>query len=274
LTAGASHYLRSLTSVEDNMLKPVIAATAILALAGSSIVYAQQRNGGHGGFGDGGPRAEHQHHRLSADDISAFADARIAALKAGLELTPDQAKNWPAFEGALRNMVQLRVQRMQARHAHDQQSQSQTQTPATPFDRMARRADKMSKRGAALKQIADSGAPLYQSLTDAQKGRFTMLARMLRPHHHEHAGNGGNSGGWRQGRGYGRDGGGQDGRGWGHGGHRLGQDGQGFGHGGHQFGRDGQDGGHGGRDFGQNGRGPTGEMHNSMGNDGDQDSHL
>ena len=34
----------------------------------------------------------------SAEDISAFMDARIAALKAGLRLTPDQEKNWPAFE--------------------------------------------------------------------------------------------------------------------------------------------------------------------------------
>src|SRR6204780_5185347 len=132
------------TSVEDDMLKPVIAATAILAIAGSTFVYAQQ--GGYRGFRDGGTRFEHRH-RLSADDVSAFADARIAALKAGLELTPDQAKNWPSFEAALRNMAQLRIQRMQARQAMNQQSQSQApgSTPATPFDRLGRRADNMTK---------------------------------------------------------------------------------------------------------------------------------
>ena len=235
------------------MLKPVIAATALLAIAGSSFVYAQQGSGDHGGFGNGGPRAE-QHHRLSADDISAFADARIAALKAGLELTSDQTKNWPAFEAALRNMVQLRVQRMQARQAADQQSQ--TQTPTTPFDRMARRADNMSKTSAALKQIADTGAPLYQSLNDTQKARFTMLARLLRPHHNMHANNGGN---WREGHGFGRDGRGQGGQGWGQGGHQFGQDGQGWGHGYHQF--------------GPQGHGPGG-MHHLKGGDSDQDSHL
>ena len=37
------------------MLKPVIAATAALAIAGSSYVYAQQRFGGHGGFGNAVP---------------------------------------------------------------------------------------------------------------------------------------------------------------------------------------------------------------------------
>ncbi len=235
------------------MLKPVIAATAILAIAGSSLVYAQQRSDGPGGFGNGGPRAE-QHHRLSADDISAFADARIAALKAGLELTPDQAKNWPAFEAALRNMTQLRIQRLQARPAADQQSQAQTHT--TPFDRMARRADNMSKTSAALKQVADAGAPLYQSLDDAQKARFTMLAHLLRPHHNMHANNGGN---WREGHGFGRDGGGQGGQGWGQGGHQFGQNGQGWGHGHHQF--------------GPQGRGPGG-MHNSMDGDSDQGSQL
>jgi hypothetical protein len=116
---------------------------------------------------------------LSAADISAFADARIAALKAGLQLTPDQAKNWPPFEQALRDMVQLRVQRVQAREARDQQQQPL----GSPFDRLARRADDIAKSSAALKKIADAGAPLYQSLNDDQKNRFVMLARMLRPHH-------------------------------------------------------------------------------------------
>ncbi len=158
-------------------LKPVIAATALLAIAGSSYVYAQQ---GFGGHGDGGPRVEY-HHRLSAADMAAFTDARIAALKAGLELTPDQAKNWPPFEQALRDMAQLRIQRMQARQAGDQTP------PASPFDRLSRRADNMAKAGAALKKVADAGTPLYQSLNDDQKDRFKMLARMLRPHHPMHA---------------------------------------------------------------------------------------
>ena len=175
------------------MWKPVVVAAAALAIGGSSIVYAQQHFGGSGGYGDGGPRFE-QHHRLSAEDMAAYTDARIAALKAGLELTPDQAKNWPAFEQALRDMAQLWIQRRQAREAGNQQSQ----TPTTPFERLARRADNMSKTSAALKRIADTGAPLYQSLNDAQKNRFSKLARILRPHHHMHAHNEGNGGGWHE----------------------------------------------------------------------------
>ena len=73
------------------MLRPVITATTLIALAGSSLAYAQHNFGGGGGFTDDQPRFE-QRHRLSAADVSAFADARIAALKAGLQLTPDQAR--------------------------------------------------------------------------------------------------------------------------------------------------------------------------------------
>jgi zinc resistance-associated protein len=199
------------------MLKPVIAATALLAIAGSGFVYAQQGVGqsfggqgfsgqgfggheGRGFFADG-QRGEFRH-RPSAADVAAFTDARIAAMKAGLELTPDQAKNWPAFEQAVRDMAQLRIDRIKAREAQNQQqSQQQSQQqqsqqpPMSPFDRLSRRADNMAKRSAALKKVADAGAPLYQSLDDTQKGRFVVLARMLRPHHP----------GWRRfGEGYGR----------------------------------------------------------------------
>ena len=58
------------------MLKPVIVATAALAIAGTSLVYAQQR-GDHHRFG--GPGAE-QHHRPSAADMAAFTDARIVTV--------------------------------------------------------------------------------------------------------------------------------------------------------------------------------------------------
>ena len=188
------------------MLKPVAVAAAALAIAGSSIVYAQQRFNGPNGYGERAPRSE-QHYQPSAQDMAAFTDARIAALKAGLQLTPDQAKNWPPFEQALRDMAKLHMDRMQARQAANQQAGNQQDAAAaTPFDRLARHADAMAKTGAALKQIADTGMPLYQGLDDAQKRRFKILAHMLRPHHHMHASNEGYGYGWRQGFGYGQDG--------------------------------------------------------------------
>ncbi|MGB6534709.1 MAG: Spy/CpxP family protein refolding chaperone [Xanthobacteraceae bacterium] len=219
------------------MLKPIIAATAILGIAGSSIVYAQQQSGGHNGSGHWGHHGQHRH-QVNPANFSALTDARIAALKAGLELTPDQQKNWPAFEQALRDVAQLRLQRIEARQAgHQHASAPQGATPqegaapqpgATPqqaqrdpFTRLSRRADALDKTSGALKKLANAGAPLYQSLTDVQKQRFKMLSRMLRPHHkrrmafNEH--NGGNGGGGGSGRNghhrFGPGGGSRDGNG-------------------------------------------------------------
>jgi hypothetical protein len=179
------------------MWKPAIVVAAVLAVTGSSVVYAQQ----HLAEADrDGQRVEHWH-PLSAQDRAAFVDARIAALRAGLELTPDQAKNWPDFEKALRDMAQLRADRIAAREAAEQHSDK---APMALFDRLAQRADNMAKTSAALKRIADAGKPLYASLDDAQKARFQKLAWLLRPHHHRwHAGflEGPQGYGWHQGQG-------------------------------------------------------------------------
>ena len=83
---------------------------------------------------------------------------------------PDQEKNWPAFEQALRSRAKDRIDRMQARAAAPPQ-------PVTdPVEGLKRAADAATRRGAALKQLADAAAPLYQSLDDAQKNRFRILA--------------------------------------------------------------------------------------------------
>jgi len=190
------------------MLKCIVAATAAVAVVGSSVAYAQ-RLGGPDEDGGGSARFE-RHHRPSVDDIKAFADARIAALKAGLQLTPEQEKNWPAFEAAVRDLVKLRLERLQAREAR--LAAGEQQRPHNPFDRLQHRAEAMTERGAALKRLADAGTPLYNTLDDAQRHRFKVLAHLLRPHHHAHGwhrfGSVERDGGhWsRRGEGYGRDG--------------------------------------------------------------------
>src|SRR6202049_1932060 len=88
----------------NNMWKAIVAGTAALAIAGTSLVYAQQR-----GRMEGGERW-----RPNTEDLGAFGEARLAALKAGLVLTPEQEKNWPAFEQAARDFGKLRLERMSA----------------------------------------------------------------------------------------------------------------------------------------------------------------
>ncbi len=157
------------------MWKTAAAGAAALVIAGSMIVYAQQRPDFYGPHGNDRPRDMQRFGdwHPSAQDLAAFADARIAALHAGLQLNADQEKGWPSFEQALREVAKMRIERLSA--ARDEQ------TPASPIERLQQRADAMTTHGTALKRLADAAAPLYQSLDDAQKRRFAMLARFMRP---------------------------------------------------------------------------------------------
>jgi hypothetical protein len=151
------------------MWKPVIAAIAALALAGSTLVYAQQQGGG-------------GHHRITPDRYVKRVNGRIAAIKAGLELTADQQQAWGAYQQSLEDLIQFRVQRMQARQAAQQQAgNAQPKRGGDPFARLSRRADFVTQSAPLVKKMADAGEPLYQSLSDAQKGRFKMLTRLLLP---------------------------------------------------------------------------------------------
>jgi zinc resistance-associated protein len=162
------------------MWKKAFVGAAALMIAGSIIVYAQQGSEApivsvnKDAFADSRVGALHAGLGLNADDMAAFADARIAALHAGLKLNADQEKIWPAFEQALRDLAKMRMDRFAA--ARD------LQPPSDPVQRLQRRADALSVCGAALKRLADTLAPIYQSFDDGQKRRFTILARFMRPH--------------------------------------------------------------------------------------------
>ena len=87
------------------MWKGIVVGTAALAIVGSSVIYAQERF-------------------ARPDDASAGARAWRTgghsvrrgwpALKAGLALSAEQEKNWPAFEQAAREFAKLRLDRMDA----------------------------------------------------------------------------------------------------------------------------------------------------------------
>lgn len=184
------------------MRKLLIAGAAVLALAGSTAVYAQYR-------------PDHHFHRpfsrMSADDMSAFSDARIAAVKAGLKLTADQEKLWPPVEAAVRDFAKLRIDR--ARASVDRRDVED------PVARLRERADRMAANAAALKKVVDAADPLYKTLDESQKRRLMRLTRMGGHGwgHHGHRERGGpdgfgpgRHGGFGPG-GYERDGGGNDG---------------------------------------------------------------
>jgi len=141
-----------------------IAAVAVLAIAGSTAVYAQHR---HWSF---------NHMRMNPEDRAAFADARIAAVHAGLKLSADQEKLWPPVETAVREFAKLRIDRANARMNAAQGDASQA--PADPVARLRERADNMAISAAAMKKIADAADPLYKTLDDGQKRRLAVLTHM------------------------------------------------------------------------------------------------
>ena len=140
------------------MWKSILAGTTAPMIAGSSLTYAQEQ----AGAPDGARRW-----RPTAEDVSAFTDARIAGLKAGLKLTPDQEKDWPAVESAIRDLSKQRADRLAAR--------ASAPRAADPIERMSLRADAMTQTAAGLKKLADAARPLYQKLDEGQKHRFMVL---------------------------------------------------------------------------------------------------
>ena len=147
-----------------------IAAVAVLAIAGSTAVYAQHR---HWGFGFG-------HMRMNPEDRAAYTDARIAAVHAGLKLNADQEKLWPPVEAAVRDFAKLRIDRANARMNAQKDDDSSQQKPDDPVSRLRDRADNMAVTAAALKKIADAADPLYKTLDDGQKRRLAVLTHMGR----------------------------------------------------------------------------------------------
>ena len=105
--------------------------------------------------------------------MRAFGEARLAGLKAGLMLTPEQEKNWPAFEQAARDFGKLRLDRVSA-----MRNATPTDDPAA---RLNQRATAMMETGVAMKKLAEATDPLYKSLDDSQKRRFAMLSRLGGP---------------------------------------------------------------------------------------------
>lgn len=158
----------------------IATAMAVVLVGGSALAYKAYAR--YDGWGHG-----RHHSRMSTDDMGAFADARIAALKAGLRLTAAQEPLWPPVEATLKELAEKRIdrraefrsQRAERRERSDRDERadrSERGELANPIERLRKGADRMSEMGADLKKLADVTDPLYQSLDDAQKQRFEALA--------------------------------------------------------------------------------------------------
>ncbi|CAJ0893178.1 hypothetical protein AMST5_04283 [freshwater sediment metagenome] len=126
---------------------------------------------------------------VPAEDLVAYADARIAALKVGLRLKPEQEKDWPPLEAALREAAKAQIQRIE-----ESRNTAAPTFDDEPLGALQRRAKNMTARAGEFDRIAAAGKPLYDSLDAAQKRRFGTLIRATiegRMRRMRHAGPGG-----------------------------------------------------------------------------------
>lgn len=169
-------------------LRPAFILPFIAALGWATIllpanVAAQQANGDGSAMEAAGPtddegpmgmdRETGMDRRPSPEDRRAFLDARIAAIHAGLQLTPDQEKLWPPVEHAVRDAMSSM---MEARHK--MKAASGGEKP-DPIARMRRMAEMSMMRAQSLTKVADAAQPLYAALSDDQKWRLRVLLHAM-----------------------------------------------------------------------------------------------
>ncbi|UFN50085.1 Spy/CpxP family protein refolding chaperone [Roseomonas sp. OT10] len=103
-------------------------------------------------------------------DARAILNARLAALRTVIELSPEQERLWAPLEAAIRdasrNAASRRAQRLAAAE------------PTTFLDVLGHIADAEVARGQDLRRVVDAATPFVASLTDAQKRRIPAFLGM------------------------------------------------------------------------------------------------
>jgi LTXXQ motif family protein len=114
--------------------------------------------------------------QLSAEQIVATSDANIDRIKAELNLTPEQEKNWTAFNSAMHYLGHNGADRLNLRIARAKRD------PADDIiEQMRNEAQFLNDRAADQRNVADAAEPLFASLDEKQKAVF--IEEMVRLSH-------------------------------------------------------------------------------------------
>ena len=137
--------------------KTVLAAASVAGILGAgSVAIAQPVPGGC----DGRQGMMRSHMRDMMADPAAFADKRLARLKADLKITEQQAPLWQDFADKVRSEAGKGMQAMR--------TQAQDLSLSAP-DRMARATETLRQRLTAMEAVNESFRHLYDSLSADQK---------------------------------------------------------------------------------------------------------
>jgi hypothetical protein len=105
--------------------------------------------------------------QLSAEQIVANSDANIDRIKAELNLTPEQEKNWTAFNSAMHYLGHNGADRLNLRI-----ERAKRDPPDDIIEQMRNEAQFLNDRAVDQRAVADAAEPLYASLDDKQKTIF------------------------------------------------------------------------------------------------------
>jgi hypothetical protein len=114
--------------------------------------------------------------QLSAEQIVANSDANIDRIKAELNLTPEQEKNWAGFSSAMHYLGHNGADRLNLRIAR-----AKRDPPDDVIEQMRNEAQFLDDRAVDQRDVADAAEPLFTSLDDKQKAIF--IEEMVRLSH-------------------------------------------------------------------------------------------
>jgi hypothetical protein len=114
--------------------------------------------------------------RLTAEQIVANSDANIDRIKAELKLTPEQEKNWTAFNSAMHYLGHNGADRLNLRI-----TRAKRDPPDDIIEQMRNEAQFLNDRALDQRNVADAAEPLFTSLDDKQKAIF--IEEMVRLSH-------------------------------------------------------------------------------------------
>ena len=104
---------------------------------------------------------------LTAEQIVAESDKNIERIKAELQLTPEQEKNWTAFNSAMHYLGHNGADRLNLRIAR-----AKRDPPDDIIEQMRNEAQFLNDRAVDQRAVADGAEPLFASLDAKQKALF------------------------------------------------------------------------------------------------------
>jgi hypothetical protein len=146
------------------MIKKISVATTAVFMAAVPLAYAAETSPNTVGMT-----------RPSAADLDSLTDARVAMIKAAVQLTPDQEKYWPAVEAAIRARAKNRLARLERVAELRDNDPMEALHERNPVELMQRRAESLSRSASDLKKVADAWEPLYKTLSQDQKKRMAFV---------------------------------------------------------------------------------------------------